>query len=108
MGVWLSTTKTFRIKANAKHRKTARIISVVRTANIPGNTMDVTIVTCSTNLMSENSGLNAHKILNPANARYANSQMMWGDKVNRDQFRAARTTAITASAGQIILFSGRG
>ena len=33
---------------------------------------------------------------------------MWGAKVRRERFRAAKTTEIAAMAGQKILFSGRG
>src|SRR5580693_1214635 len=105
------TKKTFTIEANAKHRNRPRIISVVRAASMAGRTMDVTIITCCTNLMNESSGLKAHRTLAPANARYARRQMMWGGKVSltrRERFCAARTTEIATSAGQKILFSGRG
>jgi hypothetical protein len=70
--------------------------------------MDVTIIACCGNLMTETSGLKAHETLAPASARYAKRQMMWGGKVRRDQFRKAKTTAIAASTGQKILFSQRG
>src|SRR5467141_3890000 len=73
-----------------------------------GRTMDVTIIASNTNLLSEKSGLKAHRTLAPATARYAKRQIMWGGKVRRDQFRTTKTTEIAASAGQKILFSGRG
>jgi hypothetical protein len=60
--------------------------------------------------MNESSGLKAHRTLAPANARYARKQMMCGGKVTlprRERFRTAKTTEITAIAGQKILFSGR-
>src|SRR6516162_1683763 len=92
-----STKKTFKIEANAKHRNSPRIISAVRTASMAGRTMDVTIITCCTNLMNENSGLKAHRTLAPANARYASKQMMGGGKVSlprRERFCTAKTTEI--------------
>jgi hypothetical protein len=76
-----------------------------------GRTVDVTIITCSINLVNESSGLKAHKTLVPANARYARRQMMWGGKVSlptRELFRTAKIMKITTNAGQKILFSGRG
>src|SRR6516162_4811323 len=108
MGDCSSTKKTFRIKANAKHRNTPRIISAVRSASMAGRTIDVTIITCSVNLVKENSGLKAHRMLAPANIRYARRQMMWGGKVSLERFRKAKTREIAASAGQKILFSRRG
>jgi hypothetical protein len=104
----LSTKKTFRIEANAKHRNTLCIISAVRGDAMAGKTMDVTIISCSKSLLSENSGLKAHRTLAPARARYAKSKMMWGGKASLDQFRMAKITEIAASAGQKILFSTRG
>src|SRR3954454_1366121 len=53
--------------------------------------------------MNESSGLKAHRTLAPANAKYTSRQMMWGGKVTRKRFRAAKRTEIAATAGQKIL-----
>src|SRR4029077_17206962 len=92
-------------QANAKHRNKPRIMSVAGFASRTGRTMDLTIITCSTYLLKESSGLKAHRTLAPANARYAKRHLMLGGKTSLDQFAAIRTIEIAANAGQKILFS---
>src|SRR5690349_9837531 len=108
MGSWVSTMGTLRTQANAKHRNRPRIMSVAGFASRTGRTIDVTIITCSTYLLNESSGLKAHRTLAPANARYPKRHLMLGGKVSLDQFPATRTSEIAANAGQKILFSRRG
>src|SRR4051794_12569751 len=106
----LNTKNRLTTKANAKHKYRLRTISAARVASRAGKTMDVTIITCWTNLTNADSGLNAHSTLAPANERYATRQMMWGARVTlprREKFCAANRIEITAMAGQKTLFSSR-
>ena len=79
----MSTKKTFRVEANAKHRNTPRITSAVRSASMTGRTVDVIIITCAINLVNANPGLKAHRTLAPQKARSARRQMMWGGHLTR-------------------------
>src|SRR5262249_17778417 len=95
--------KRFRIAPSPKHRKRPHIRSAVRPAIMAGTTIEVIIITCCVNLTNESSGLKAHRMLAPANARYAKRQMMWKGKVSlprRERLPMAKTTEIAAIAGQ--------
>ena len=67
----------------------------------------MTIIACRANLVAEISGLKAHRMLVPANARYTSRQITLGGRVRRERFCRIKMTEIAARAGQKILFSGR-